>query len=249
MMLFIRSLIFNVWVFVWMAVIGILCLPIGMWSRDGAYWVTKLYAKHVIWMQRVLLGITFEVRGTPPTDDVLIVSKHQSFIDMILLHVTVPRTKYVMKSELLWSPFLGWYAMRMGTVAVKRGKKGAAVSAMTAAIAKQAHHPGQVSIFPQGTRIQPGVDAPYKIGAWRIYKAFDFTCHPVALNTGLFWGKRSFLRPPGNMVLEFLEPIEPGLEAQPFMNLIEERIETACAAIYAENAARGEGIKWQPRNG
>lgn len=247
-MLFLRSLIFNVWVYVWMAIIGVGLAPIGLVTRDGAYWVTKLYSHHVIWMMRVLCGIHYEVRGTPPEGEVLVVSKHQSFVDMILLHVVLDRTKYVMKSELLWAPFLGWYAMRMGTVAVKRGKGGAAVSSMTKAVAAQAHKPGQITIFPQGTRVQPGMDAPYKIGSWRLYQTFRLTCIPAALNTGLFWGKGSFLRPPGTMVVEFLEPVAPGMEAKPFIAEVEQRIETACQALYAEAAAKGEGIEWQSRS-
>ena len=245
MMLFIRSLIFNVLVFVWMLVMGIVCFPISVLYKEGAQWSMKAYSKHVIWMMRVILGIDFEVRGTVPTEGNLVVSKHQSFVDMILLQDTLPRAKFVMKSELRWAPILGWYAMRAKTVAVKRGKGAAAIAAMTKAVAEQADRPGQITIFPQGTRVQPGVDAPYKIGSWRLYDTFNLTCVPAALNTGLFWGKRSFLRPPGTMILEFLDPIEPGMEAKPFIEAVERIIEPACEALYAEAAAKGEGIKWQ----
>ncbi len=249
-MLFLRSLIFNIWVYIAMAIYGIGLSPIGLTSRAGGYWVMKAYSRHVMWVAKHLLGLKWEVRGPVPTEPVLLVSKHQSFVDMMLFMIALPQVKFVMKQELRWTPFLGWYAMRIGTVSVHRGKGGSAVASMTRQFqAQQAAKPGQITIFPQGTRTQPGVEKPYKIGAWRLSQTFaDLTCIPVALNTGLFWGKGSFLRRPGTIVLQFLEPLEPGLEAEPFLAEIEQRIETACTALYAEAAAKGEGIAWQSRS-
>ena len=249
-MLFVRSLIFNVWVYIAMAIYGIGLSPIGLTSRAGGYWVMKAYSRHVMWVARHLLGLTWEVRGTVPAEPVLLVSKHQSFVDMMLFMIVLPQVNVVMKQELRWTPFLGWYAMRIGTVSVHRGKGGSAVASMTRQfLAEQAAKPGQISIFAQGTRTQPGVEKPYKIGAWRLAQTFaDLPCIPVALNTGLFWGKGSFLRLPGTMVLEFLDPVEPGMEAEPFLADVGGRIEAACDALYAEAAAKGEGIAWQARS-
>lgn len=248
-MLYLRSLLFTIWVYVAMAIYGIGLLPIGMWSRDGAYWVMRAYSKHIFWVARNLLGLTFEVRGPIPQGEALLVCKHQSFVDMMILQVTLSQAKFVMKHELRWAPFLGWYAARVGTVSVKRGKGGSAVASMTRQfVAAQADKPGQMCIFAQGTRVPPGVEKPWKIGAWRLYNTFEhLPCIPVALNTGLFWGKKDLLRPPGTMVLEFLDPIEHGLSAEEFLNTVETRIETACEALYAESAARGEGIRRLPR--
>jgi 1-acyl-sn-glycerol-3-phosphate acyltransferase len=250
MMLFIRSLIFNIWVYLSMGVMAIGMLPIGMASREGAYWVMRLYSRQIFWVARHLLGLKWEVRGTVPTGSALIVSKHQSFADMMMFQVAMPQAKFVMKQELRWAPFLGWYAMRVGTVSVHRGKGGAAVAAMTRQLlAEQEAKPGQIVIFAQGTRTPPGVEAQYKIGAWRLSQTFaHLPCIPVALNTGLFWGKKDFLRRPGTMVLEFLDPVDPtGMEAQPFLAEVGGRIEAACDALYAEAAAKGEGIEWQSR--
>ena len=249
-MLFVRSLIFNVWVYISMAIYGIGLLPIGLTSRAGGYWVMKAYSRHVLWVAKHLLGLKWEVRGTVPTGEVLIVSKHQSFIDMMMLMVALPQVKLVMKQELRWAPLLGWYAMRIGTVSVHRGKGGSAVASMTRQfLAEQAAKPGQITIFAQGTRTPPGVEKPWKVGSWRLAQTFaHLPCIPVALNTGLFWGKGSFLRHPGTMVLEFLDPVDSGLEAEPFLAEVGGRIEAACNALYAEAAAKGEGIEWQSRS-
>jgi len=249
-MLFVRSLIFNIWVYVSMAIFGIGLLPIGMWSREGAYWVMRAYTRHVFWVARHLLGLKVEVRGAVPKGEALLICKHQSFADMMILQVTLEQAKFVMKQELRWAPFLGWYAARVGTVSVRRGKGASAIASMNRQfIAEQEAKPGQMVIFAQGTRVPPGDEKPWKVGAWRLYNTFEhLPCIPVALNTGLFWGKRDFLRPPGTMVLEFLDPIDHGLPADVFLKTVETRIETACDGLYLEADAKGEGIDWRARS-
>ena len=250
MMLFIRSLIFNTWVYLSMAIIGIGFFPIGISSRAGAYWITRFYSRHMFWVMKHLLGITIEVRGKIPEGEALLVAKHQSFADMMIFQTALPAAKFVIKQELRYMPFLGWYALRLGSVAVHRGKGGAAVaSLMRQTLDEQKKKPGQIVIFAQGTRTPPGVERPWKVGAWRLYQTFEhLPCIPVALNTGLFWGKKDFLRPPGTMVVEFLDPLEKGLDAEPFLAEVGGRIEAACDDLYAEAAAKGEGIEWQSRS-
>lgn len=247
MMLVLRSALFNVWVYVVMAVIGIGLAPVGLWSRAGSYWITRFYSRHMFWVMRHLLGIEVEVRGPVPTEPCLLVCKHQSFADMMILQCALPAAKFIIKQELRFAPFLGWYAMRMGVVPVHRGKGGKALASMMKGVRElQAKGPGQIVIFAQGTRVPPGVEKPWKIGAWRLHNAFpNMPCIPVALNTGLFWGKTDFLRPAGTMVVEFLDPVEPGLPAEDFLQTVETRIETACSALYVEAEAKGEGMDWR----
>jgi len=249
MMLYIRSLLFNIWVYVSMAIIGIGLSPIGLWSKDGAYWITRFYSRHMFWVMRHMMGIRIEVRGPVPTEPSLLVCKHQSFADMMIMQTALPAAKFIIKQELRFAPFLGWYALRLGVVAVHRGKGGKALASMMKGVRRmQDEGAGQVVIFAQGTRVPPGVKKPWKIGAWRLYDAFeDLPCIPVAMNTGLFWGKTDFLRPPGTMVVEFLDPMERGMNAEVFLETVETRIETACDALYDEAAAKGEGIDWRAR--
>ncbi len=94
-----------------------------------------------------------------------------------------------------------------------------------------------IIIFPDGTRVAPGQRRPYHPGVGAIYRQLGVPVVPVALNSGLFWGRRTFIKKPGRITLEFLEPIAPGLSRKDFTAELERRIETASARLLAP--ARG----------
>ncbi len=236
-MLLIRSVLFSFSIYTWMFVIGIVCLPAAIVSRDAAYWVMKTYARNVMWLAKVLCGIRTEIRGTPPTGEVLIVAKHQSYLDILMIANAVPRFKFIMKKELIWAPVIGFYALRIGATPVDRGKRSEAMKSMVEKMERDADDRGQVVIYPQGTRVAPGVKAPYKIGAGVLYSRFNLPCTLVATNVGLFWGRRKTIKRPGLAVVEFLETIPAGMRRAEFMRTIEDRIETESDRLEAE--ARG----------
>ena len=150
----------------------------------------------------------------------------------------VPRGKFIMKRELTFAPILGQYALRIGCVMVDRGKRGAAIAKMKSDVAKGAADPGQLIIYPQGTRVAPGVSKPYKVGTGLLYEQLGQPCVPVAANVGLFWPKRSLLRTPGLAVVEFLPAIEPGLPISTFMARLEDAIETRSNQLMADAGFR-----------
>lgn len=238
-MQWIGSLIFIVLMYVAMAVIAIAFAPWALFSRRGAYTAMHSYCAWVIWSARVLCGLRSEVRGTPPTGEAIVAAKHQSFFDIILIFHAVPRGKFIMKRELIFTPFLGQYALRIGCVPVNRGKRGAAIAKMKSDIEKGAAYPGQLIIYPQGTRVAPGAAKPYKVGTGLIYEQLGQPCVPVATNVGVFWPKRSLLRKRGLAVVEFLPPIDPGLPVADFMARLEEEIETNSDQLMAEAGFRG----------
>lgn len=225
-MLFLRSMLFDFLMYLLMLVMGILCAPLAIWSREGAYWSMRTYAKWSLWLLEKICGLRTEIRGNIPTGEVIVCSKHMSFQDILALATVLPRFKFIMKAELKWAPILGLYAMRIGTVSVNRGKRGGAVKQMTTKVDKETTNPGQTIIYPQGTRVLPGAKKPYKIGASILYERLGQTCCPVATNIGVFWARRSPYRKPGVAVMEFMDPIEPGLPPKEFLKLIEEKIET-----------------------
>ena len=233
-MVFLRSLVFNIWVYGAIPVYGLIFLPYALISREGAYAALRTYSRHTLWMMKAICGLRYEVRGTVPTGEVILAAKHQSYIDMVIVTATIPRPRFVMKQELKWAPVLGYYAVRIGCILVKRGKGGATVRSMVRGIEAQRGDGAQVSIFPQGTRVAPAVKAPYKIGVARMYEAFGVPCIPAATNAGLFWARKAFLRYPGTILFEFLDPIPPGMEADAFMATLEERIESASHAHNVE---------------
>jgi 1-acyl-sn-glycerol-3-phosphate acyltransferase len=184
-----------------------------------------------------MIGLKVEVRGTPPMDEVMIAAKHQSFFDIIVIYHAIPRGKFIMKRELIYAPLLGWYALRAGCIPVDRGKRGQAINKMKADVEKGRSYPGQLVIYPQGTRVAPDDKKPYKAGTGFLYNQLGQTCIPIATNIGHFWPKRGYLRLPGTAVVEFLDPIPPGLGVKEFMVKLEETVETNSDRLLAE--ARG----------
>jgi 1-acyl-sn-glycerol-3-phosphate acyltransferase len=233
-MVLIRSLVFNACFYAIMGVLGIVCAPLALWSRGGAIWTLQTYCKIVLWLLRVTCGLRTEVRGTVPDGDVLVCSKHQSFLDILMLVRALPRPRFIMKKELRWAPVLGFYAMRMGSTPVERGKKLQAMKDMVEHVERGTSDSGQLVIYPQGTRVAPDARLPYKIGAGVLYSRMGKTCVPAATNVGVFWGRNSLYRRPGLAVLEFLDPLPPGLPVAEFMTRLEAAVETRSDELMRE---------------
>ncbi|MCE8515357.1 1-acyl-sn-glycerol-3-phosphate acyltransferase [Ruegeria pomeroyi] len=234
MIQWVRSIVFTIVIYIWMAILGLLFTPYALVSKKGALRACKLYARSTIWMARWMVGIQGEIRGPVPTGEVLIAAKHQSFFDILLIFHAVPHGKFIMKRELLWTPVIGVYAKRLGCIPVNRGKRGAAVAKMVKDVAKEFAEPGQLVIYPQGTRVAPGVSKPYKVGSAVLYEGLQYTCVPVATNVGLFWPRDGLLRKPGRAIVEFLEPIPPGVPRDAFMRRLETEIEGASDRLMRE---------------
>ena len=188
-----------------------------------------------------MIGLRTEVRGTPPTDEVMIAAKHQSFLDILLIFGAVPAGKFIMKKEILYTPIIGQYAYRIGCVPVNRGKRGAAIKKMVADVAAGLANPGQLIIYSQGTRVAPGVKAPYKVGTAVLYEDLGQPCVPAATNAGVFWPRRGIYRKPGLAVVEFLPSIETGLERAEFMQRLESVVETRSNALMREAGFDSDG--------
>ena len=234
MIQWLRSIVFTIVIYIWMAILGLLFTPYALVSKKGALRACKLYARSTIWMARWMVGIQGEIRGPVPTGEVLIAAKHQSFFDILLIFHAVPHGKFIMKRELLWTPVIGVYAKRLGCIPVNRGKRGAAVAKMVKDVAKEFAEPGQLVIYPQGTRVAPGVSKPYKVGSAVLYEGLQYSCVPVATNVELFWPRDGLLRKPGRAIVEFLEPIPPGVPRDAFMRRLETEIEGASDRLMRE---------------
>jgi len=229
-----RSLVFLVVMYGAMAVMAVACAPWALLRPDGAQKAAHLYCRLVRWAAAAIVGLRSEVRGTPPVGEVLVASKHQSFFDIIVLFSALPQPKFIMKSSLRWAPFLGWYALRIGCVPVDRGKRAEAIRQMMDGVARGSARPGQLVIYPQGTRVAPGATRPYKVGAAVLYEQLGQPCVPAATNVGVFWPRLGIYRKPGLAVVEFLPPIPPGRPRAAFMAELEETIEAASNRLMAE---------------
>jgi 1-acyl-sn-glycerol-3-phosphate acyltransferase len=229
-----RSFVFMILVYAIMGVMGILFFPVALVSRDGTRWVCRTYARIIMGLAHIMLGLRNEIRGTPPTGEVMVAAKHQSFFDILMIFNALPTAKFIMKRELLFTPVIGQYAYRIGCVPVNRGKRGQAIQKMVSDVERGAAQPGQLVIYPQGTRVAPGVDAPYKVGTAVLYGQLKQECVPVATNVGVFWPRSGIYRKPGLAIVEFLPVIEQGLGRNDYMARLESEVETASNALMRE---------------
>jgi 1-acyl-sn-glycerol-3-phosphate acyltransferase len=139
-----------------------------------------------------------------------------------------------MKKELMLIPVYGWLARKQRMIPIDRKAGASALRGLLRAAEAAKGEGRQIVIFPQGTRVAPGADAPYQPGVAALYARLGCPVVPVALNSGCFWPRRSFVKYPGRIVIELLEPIPPGLAKGAFLAELERRIETATARLEAE---------------
>lgn len=238
----VKSLVFMIVIYVWMLILGIVFSPYAVFSKYGALKACKIYARSTIWLASWMVGIRCDIRGTVPTGEVVVAAKHQSFLDIIMIFHAVPHGKFIMKRELLWTPIIGLYARRLGCIPVNRGKKGHAVAKMVKDVSKEFAEPGQLVIYPQGTRVAPGAHKPYKVGTAVLYEGLGFPCIPVATNAGVFWPRTGILRKPGLAIVNFLDPIEPGVGRNAFLSRLEDVIETRSNILMQEVGFDPDGI-------
>lgn len=236
-----RALLFNIFFLGWTTALAILFLlllpfPWRVLSSAVAWW-----ARTVLFVLKHLVGLDYEVRGREhlPAGPALIAAKHQSAWDTIVINVLMDHPAVVLKRELFWLPVWGWLAWRCGMIAVDRKAGASALKTMVRAAQDRAKAGRKILIFPQGTRTAPGVKRPYFPGVAALYDKLGLPAVPVALNSGVFWGRRSFTKRAGTIVIEFLPPIPPGMKRAAFMAELEQRTETATDRLVAEAGGAG----------
>jgi 1-acyl-sn-glycerol-3-phosphate acyltransferase len=173
-----------------------------------------------------------------PKGPLIVAAKHQSTWETFALLWLFDDFTFIVKRELMWIPIFGWCMWKAGMVPVDRGAGSQALTAMTLHARDRLRSGRQLIIFPEGTRRSPGADPRYKFGVAHLYAELGVPCVPIALNSGLFWPRRSVLRVPGTVLVEILEPIAPGMEAEKFFELLQEKVEGATARLIDESKAR-----------
>ncbi|MBI1330737.1 MAG: 1-acyl-sn-glycerol-3-phosphate acyltransferase [Alphaproteobacteria bacterium] len=238
-MTILRSTLFLIYFALISAALNIGCIPLLAFPRRVAKWAPDAWCGAVLWGLRHIAGLDYRVRGTVPPPGVLIAPKHMSMWDTVAIWILQGHSVFVLKRELLNIPLYGWYARKMGMIAIDRDGKASALRKMVEAAKSAFAHGYAVVIFPEGTRKKPGSPTDYKPGVAALYGHLGVPCVPVALNSGLFWtGPGGFLKKAGTITIEFLEPIPPGLKRAEFMRTLETRIETATTALVEDGRAQ-----------
>lgn len=236
-MITLRALLFNVLFFGGTALLCIVLLPLMLCGRKANQFVGHAWCRLIQFMLRYSVGMRKRFAGLEnlPDGPCIIVAKHQSAWETLTFHTVVPDPAYILKKELTRIPLVGQFLILSGQIAVDRSAGSQALKDMIKGASKALEENRQIIIFPEGTRTPPGSNRPYHPGIFALYKAFpDTKVIPVALNSGMFWGRDSFMKYGGRVTMEFLPPMEPGLDRKTFMKEIKHRIDTRTRALEAE---------------
>jgi 1-acyl-sn-glycerol-3-phosphate acyltransferase len=230
-----RSLIFQALFYLntlfWLMV----ALPTFFLPYRAVLEVAKTWGRVNLILLRIA-GIKFELRGREkiPPGPLIVAAKHQSTWETFALMPLFDNPLFILKRELQWIPVFGWLLIKGRMVPVDRSAGSQALLDMTERARVELAAGRQLIIFPEGTRRPAGAEPRYKYGVAHLYAAEGVPCLPVALNSGLFWPRRSLKLRPGTVVVEILDPIEPGLDKEVFFKRLQEAIETATARLIAE---------------
>ncbi len=234
-MTLVRSLVFNVLAAVWLFGLALLALPMLALPRRWVWGLVHLWARGVLALLRSIVGLDYAVRGieVPARGAMLLAAKHQSAWDTIVFLVLLDDPAIILKRELFRIPLYGWFTWKLGMIGIDRAAGVRALKSVVARTRPALAAGRPVLIFPQGTRVAPGRHRAYLPGVYALYAETGLPVVPVALDSGRFWGRRTFIKRPGRITVDFLPAIAPGLDRRAFMAELERRIETATEALEA----------------
>ena len=236
MLTVVRSIAFNVLFYLNTALWLVIALPTFFMSYRAILGVAKAWGRTNLVLLRLVAGIDCEIRGREkiPQGPLIIAAKHQSAWETFALLPLFDNPLFIVKRELQWIPIFGWFMIKGRMVPVDRSAGSQALAAMTERARVELGRGRQLVIFPEGTRRPAGAEPRYKFGVAHLYAAEGVPCVPIALNSGLFWPRRSVRRLPGTVLVEILDPIPPGLDKDVFFERLQHDIETATARLLKE---------------
>lgn len=238
-----RAAAFNFGFYLWTGFLVVVLLPVFVLPHRVIERAGVIWAGGTLWMLRVLVGLRWEVRGRENLADqnVIYAFKHQSAMETIVFPYLLPHLAAVLKRELMLIPMFGWYLAKYGAVPVNRGRGGSALRGMVRAARAFVDQGRPLIVAPEGTRRAPGAEPRYLPGIAALYTELGLPVVPVAVNTGMFWPRRGFIKRPGCAILQFLDPIPPGLDRRAFLNTLRDRLEAASDALVEEARTRARG--------
>jgi 1-acyl-sn-glycerol-3-phosphate acyltransferase len=251
--LLLRSVVYNVLFYLNLLVFVIAALPTFWMPYRCIVEVAKAWGRTSTWLLRVICGTEVDIRGIEkiPWGPLLVASKHQSTWETFALLSLFADPTFILKRELRWLPFFGWYTWKGRMIPVDRGARAQALAGIARDARVELARGRQIIIFPEGTRRPAGAEPNYKFGVVHLYAETGVPCLPIALNSGLYWPRRSIMRYPGTIRVDILDPIPPGLDKEAFAARLRETIEEATARLIAEGerdlAARGIALTGERR--
>jgi 1-acyl-sn-glycerol-3-phosphate acyltransferase len=234
-----RSLLFNVAFYLNTFIQIIFYMPLLLLPRRYIWIAVRSWAAANHVLLKWICGIDHKIVGFEklPAGGIIVASKHQSAWETFTIAAMLPDPTFVLKRELQWIPLFGWYTLKARLIPVNRGTRQAALEQIAQGARDKMKDGRQIIIYPEGTRRAIGAEPSYKYGVAHLYGELNVPCVPVALNSGLYWPRRSLRFTPGTVRMEFLDPIMPGMDRLEFLKLLQDRIETATVRLVAEGRA------------
>lgn len=236
-MIYIRSALANIFVYGCLLFGCVVSSLMGLISRKSTIYFWNYFMIPVtMFFLRLFAGLKIEIRGKEfmKQEGVIYASKHESALETYCMSMFIKKAVFILKKELTYIPFFGWAQHFYGMIPVNRAAGGSAMKGMMKEAKDRMSKGRPIIIFPEGTRCKPGTTKGYKPGLLFIAEQLDAPVIPVALNTGLFWAKNSFLRYPGTAVIEFMKPMNAGTDKKAFMAELEKKIEAKCSELNKE---------------
>ena len=228
-MIMARSFLYHIVYCIWAFLMCFAFLPslfLPFWASNL---IARVWTRSIYFFLRFICKLTYRIEGMDiiPKGPVIIASKHQSVWETLFFPYQLKRSTIILKKELFWLPFFGWYAKKYGAIGIKRSGGASTIRKLIKEARAHALDGRSIVIFPEGTRTQPGKIGVYHSGVAALYKNLKIPVVPVALNSGLYWPRRKLIRRAGVITLRFLPPIPPGLPRHEFMNRLQSDIEAA----------------------
>ena len=229
-MLVIRSLLFNFFLYIGIALVFLIALPTLFLPAKYTLWFGKILGHYVILIVRFFLNTKVEIKGIhniPKSEKYFVASAHQSMFETFALQAVLDYPVFILKKELLKIPLFGLYLKKIKSIEITRNtttKKNLSFFERVASIITNENRP--LLIFPQGTRIKTDEIIPFKKGVGRIYETLNIPCVPIALNSGKIWPKNGVIKHSGKITISLLEQIKPGLNKNEFIKNLENKIYT-----------------------
>tara|TARA_B100001173_G_scaffold282095_1_gene266737 strand:- start:107 stop:814 length:708 start_codon:yes stop_codon:yes gene_type:complete len=227
-MQFLKSLVFNILLYAGLILIFILAMPTLFLPSKFTLFFGRISAKYMIFTMKIILNTKVYFHGLEnlrKVESFFVASAHQSMFETFVLQIHLDGPIFILKKELLRIPLFGRYLKKIGAIEIVRETTTKENLDFFDKIKNKINNENRpLLIFPQGTRVKPYEQVPFKKGVGRIYDKLNLPCIPVALDSGKVWPKNSFMKYPGNINVSFLEPIMPGKNKEVFVKEIENKI-------------------------
>ena len=213
----IRSIIYLLFFITWSFITAITFVPLLL-SKKTSLWTIRIWSKGVLISSKIILKINLEVTGLENIIDgpCIIAPQHQSSFETYVLFLLINKPIFIVKESLQKIPLVGWYIKRSGSIGINRNSGLKSLKKILNYVKNIIINNEQLIIFPEGTRKEPTNHMNIQSGISAIYTYSKLPVIPVTLNSGFFWGKQNIIKKSGKIIIDFGNPILPGLSRKDF---------------------------------